>query len=219
METTPFLLKEFKAFTLNTTVEKAKVVFGESGYSHFPIVEKGLLLGLIAHSDVQGIDDSNKELRSIEHLFTYFHLEVTSNLLEFLNVFASNESNIIPAINEKREYLGYFDLIDILHIYNNSPFLKNEGVIIHIEKGVKDYSFSQISQIVESHNGSILGLFIADSRDNTIRLTLKFNAPDINEIIQSFRRYDYIILSKHEDDNYLEDLKDRSDYLQKYLNI
>ena len=42
---------------------------------------------------------------------------------------------------------------------------------------------------------------------------------DINEIIQTFRRYNYSVLSLHEDDFYLQDLKDRSDYLQKYLDM
>jgi len=40
-----------------------------------------------------------------------------------------------------------------------------------------------------------------------------------NKIIQTFRRYNYTVLSKHVEDAYLEDLKDRSNYLQKYLNI
>ena len=58
-----------------------------------------------------------------------------------------------------------------------------------------------------------------DNSNNFIKITVKFNAQDINEIIQSFRRYDYQVLSQHKEDYFLEDLKDRSDYLQKYLNI
>jgi len=48
---------------------------------------------------------------------------------------------------------------------------------------------------------------------------LKFDAPDINKIFQAFRRYNYKVLSDHQEDFYLEDLKERSIYLQKYLNI
>ena len=42
---------------------------------------------------------------------------------------------------------------------------------------------------------------------------------DINEIMQTFRRYDYKIISSHENDLYLKDLKYRSEYLQKYLEM
>ena len=41
----------------------------------------------------------------------------------------------------------------------------------------------------------------------------------MNEITQTFRRYGYVIISENEDDTYLTNLKERSDYLEKYLNI
>jgi hypothetical protein len=37
--------------------------------------------------------------------------------------------------------------------------------------------------------------------------------------MQTFRRYDYKIISMHENDIYLEDLKNRSEYLKKYLDM
>ena len=50
-------------------------------------------------------------------------------------------------------------------------------------------------------------------------ITLKISTTSLNEIIQSFRRYSYNIVSGHEDDSYLETLKRRSQYLDKYLNM
>ena len=84
---------------------------------------------------------------------------------------------------------------------------------------ITEYSFSQISQIVEGNNGRILGLFISDSTNGKIQITLKIAAGGMNEIIQTFRRYDYEIVSNHEEDNYINNLKERSEYLDKYLNI
>jgi hypothetical protein len=75
---------------------------------------------------------------------------------------------------------------------------------------------SQITQIVESNNGKLLGLFISES-DVSIEVTMKISLGAINEIIQSFRRY-YEIIS-HQEDNYINSLKERSDYLDKYLNM
>ena len=40
-----------------------------------------------------------------------------------------------------------------------------------------------------------------------------------NNIIQTFRRYNYEIISEHQEDNYINNLKERSEYLDKYLNI
>ncbi|OGS72161.1 MAG: hypothetical protein A3F91_03160 [Flavobacteria bacterium RIFCSPLOWO2_12_FULL_35_11] len=219
METTPYILKEFDAFTTHTKIADVKLLFSESTYSHFPIVEEGHLLGLIAEIDIKTIFEDEKELGNFQYLYQLFFTEEDSNLLEILKIFAANETNLTPVINDKKEYLGYCDLVDILHVYNNTPFLKNEGTVLGIEKNVNEYSFSEICQIVESNNGSVLGIFISETDPTSVKITLKFFAQDVNEIIQSFRRYNYKVLSKHKEDFYLKDLKERSNYLQKYLNI
>ncbi len=219
METTPYILKDFKAFTTQTSIADVKSFFKETTYSHFPIVEKNKLIGLISETDVQGIENNEAVLGDFQFLFNFYLVEESNNLLELLKVFASNETNIIPALNNNNDYIGYYDLIDVLHIYNATPFLNNEGAIILLEKEKSHYSFSEVCQIVESHNGIVLGLFISEENSSSVKITLKFGAPDINEILQSLRRYNYKVLSNHKEDFYLEDLKERSIYLQKYLNI
>lgn len=219
METTPFILSEFKAFTLQTKIAEIKHFFHETTFSHFPIVKNKQLIGLISETDVFGIDEEAAEIGNFQHLFNLFFVEENTNLLEILKEFASNETNLIPVINTNKEYVGYYDLIDTLHTYNDTSFLKNEGTILTIEKKLKDFSFSQVCQIVESNNGKVLGLFVLESNAEKVKLIIKFSSQDINEIIQSFRRFNYSVISKHKDDFYLEDLKERSNYLQKYLNI
>ena len=78
---------------------------------------------------------------------------------------------------------------------------------------------SEISQIVETNNARILGLFISKAEMDRVQITVKISLGGLNEIIQTFRRYNYEIVSEHQEDAYLNNLKDRSDYLDKYLNI
>jgi hypothetical protein len=52
-----------------------------------------------------------------------------------------------------------------------------------------------------------------------VQVTLKIGNTGLNETIQTFRRYSYTIVSGHEEDSYIESLKERSDYLSKYLSI
>jgi hypothetical protein len=77
---------------------------------------------------------------------------------------------------------------------------------------------SQITQIVESNNGKLLGLFISESDVNSIEVTMKISLGAINEI-SNLSEYNYEIISEHQEDNYINSLKERSDYLDKYLNI
>ena len=92
------------------------------------------------------------------------------------------------------------------------------GGIIVIEKGQNDFSFSEVSQIVESNNAKLLGAFISKVEKDVVQITLKISYVGLNDILQSFRRYSYNIVSGHDDDQFLNNLKDRSDYLNKYLN-
>lgn len=219
MKTTPNILTEFKPFTLQTKIAKVKLFFKENTYSHFPVVSNKKLLGLISETVIQGIYTNDAILDDYKDAFNFFFTEDRTNFLEILNVFAINETNLVPVVSNNQTYIGYYDLIDILHIYNKSPFLSNEGTIILLEKEIRDYSFSEICQIVESNNGKVLGIFISKTTPSTVTITLKFNASEVNEIIQSFRRFNYHVLTKHKEDFLLEELKDRTDYLQKYLNI
>ena len=51
------------------------------------------------------------------------------------------------------------------------------------------------------------------------RITIKIGNASLNDVIQTFRRYSYNIVSGHEEDSYIESLKERSQYLDRYLNM
>jgi Mg/Co/Ni transporter MgtE len=139
--------------------------------------------------------------------------------LDVLEIFAKNNSNLIPVLNENNTYLGYYEIKDILNFFHETPFLQESGKIIVVQKKTLNYSMGEITQIIESNNGKILGLLVSESDIENTQVTIKISLGIMNEIIQSFRRYNYEIISEHFEDNYINTLKERSDYLDKYLNI
>ena len=95
----------------------------------------------------------NEYLYSLEGFF----VRKDTNWLDILESFAKNNSNIMPVLDDNNNYLGLFELGDIITLFNETPFLSEPGNILIVEKGIQDYSFSEISQIVESNNAKILG--------------------------------------------------------------
>jgi predicted transcriptional regulator len=136
-----------------------------------------------------------------------------------MEVFAKNDTTIVPILDENNQYIGYYEQEDIVKIMNETPFIIEQGASIVLQKNSTDFSISQISQIVEANNGKLLGIFISEATPSMIQATLKIGLGSVNELIQSFRRYEYEIISDHDEDNYWNNLKERSDYLDKYLNI
>jgi len=219
MQTNDYIIKDIKALSASDKVSKAKKLFEELTYTHLPIVDKGFLLGLIAEADIQTIEDEDKLIKEFSFVFHLFFADKKTNWFELLKVFALNDSNIIPVLDKNQKYLGYYELTDILHLFNSTPFLNETGAILVVSKDISDYSFSEISQIIESNNATLLGAFISKIHDDIIEVTIKLSDHDLNNTIQTFRRYDYTILTGFHMDEYLNTLKERSEYLQKYLNI
>lgn len=141
------------------------------------------------------------------------------NWLDIQELFARNQTNILPVLDENNKYLGYFEMEEIIRLFNETPFLKEEGGIIVVKKNKDDFSMSQVAQIVESNNSKLLGLFISNIENENIEITLKTSLGGLNDIIQTFRRFDYEVLSQHQEDSYIKNLKERSEYLDRYLNM
>jgi len=214
-----YILNDIKVLTLKSTVKKAQKVCMGFPITHIPIVEDGLLVGCISESDFQTIEEEGSPISDFTDLIDFFYAVNTITVLDLIKLFADNDCNIMPVLNEEKRYIGYFELTDILDLFASSPFLYKQGVVIVIEKLTKDFSTSEISQIVESTGGKLLGLYVSSETSDNTQITIKVRSEDINEIIQTFRRYDYAIVSQYKDDFYLQDLKNRSEYLQKYLDM
>lgn len=205
-------------FKIDDTFEKVLEFFRDTTYTHVAIVEEGRFLGLFSENDS---DDLLPEtyIETLRYEFESFFVRADTNWLDILEAFARNEANILPILNEKEEVLGYYDLTDIVSVFIDTPFFTDPGNILVVATGINDYSFSEIAQIVESNNAKLIGGFITDTQNDIVQVTLKITTNNYDKVVQTFRRYNYHILFGNSDDSFLEDLKNRSDYLDKYLNV
>jgi Mg/Co/Ni transporter MgtE len=218
MDITNYITIDYKAIDSQETIAAVKDFFADLNFSHFPVVENGVYIGSIVAEDIETFEDS-KKVADYKYNLESFFTRKEAIWLEVLEVFAKNHSNVIPVLDENNVYVGYYELDDIMSFFHQTTFLKEQGSIIKVKKNTLDYSMGQIAQIVESNNGKLLGLFISESDLNTVEVTIKISTGAINEIIQTFRRYNYEIISEHYEDDYINNLKERSDYLDRYLNM
>lgn len=215
---TDYITNDYKAIDSKVSIADVQDFFVDVWFSHFPILEEKIFIGCIASDDIETFD-VDKNAADYKYALEGFFARNNMIWLDVLEVFAKNQTNVVPVLDENNAYLGYYELEDIVKFFHETPFLKEQGGIIVVQKNISDYSMSQITQIVESNNGKLLGLFVSEADIEKIQVTIKIAIGPINDIIQTFRRYNYEIISEHHDDNYLINLKERSDYLDKYLNI
>jgi Mg/Co/Ni transporter MgtE len=217
-ELSEYINNDFKPFSSQETVAEIQDFFADSTFSHFPVLDHGVYLGSISSVDAETFE-TEKSIVDYRYALEGFFFRNAMIWLDVLEVFARNNANLVPILDETNKYVGYYEITDVIKFLNETPFLKETGGIIVVEKSINDYSMSQIAQIVESNNGKLLGLFVSEANAEKVQVTVKITLGSMNEIIQTFRRYNYDIISEHHEDNYLNNLKERSEYLDKYLNM
>lgn len=213
-----YIVNDIKPLNINDKISDLKMMFHELTYSHIPIENNEVYLGCISETDAHCFE-AHKTITECAHSLEGFFVRSDSNWLEVLETFAQKSCNIMPVLDENNRYLGYYELNDVIGRFNDTPFLSESGGTLIIEKGIQDYSFSEISQIVESNDIRLLGAFISQIENDMVQITLKIGSASLNDVIQTFRRYRYNVISGHEEDTYIENLKERSEYLDKYLNM
>ena len=213
-----FIINDIKPFEVKTKVAELQEVFNQLTYSHVPIQKEGVYMGCLSVTDVYCFE-ANQKVNDVLYAVEGFFVRKHTIWLDVLDRFAGNDANIMPVLDEKNNYLGYYQLVDIISLFNKTPFFAETGGIIVIEKSYKDYSFSEICQILESNNVKLLGVFVSRLKNSMAQITVKIENTGLSAVFETFRRYGYTIISGHEDDSFLKTLKDRSSYLDRYLNL
>jgi len=218
VDTQLYIIRDIDPFDIHTKITDVKAAFNQLTYSHIPVTKNGVYIGCVSETDAHCFD-TEKSLSDFQYALEVFFVRKDTIWLDIIEAFANNATNIMPVLDENNVYLGYFELADIMSLFNNTPFLNENGGIIIVEKGSREYSFSEICQIIESNNTKILGIFISKIEAEKTQTTIKIGQESMNAITQTFRRYGYDIISSHEEDKMAENLKARSEYLNKYLSI
>ncbi len=218
MQLQELIINDIKPVSITEVFSELQLLFNQLTYSHIPIKNEDIYIGCISETDVHCFD-GEKPISDCKYMIEGFFVRPTTNWLDVLETFAQNNTNIMPVLDTNNKYLGYYELNDVISLFNETPFFSEPGGILIVEKGIHDYSFSEISQIVESNDAKLLGAFVSKMDNDLASITIKIGNGSLNDVIQTFRRYSYNIVSGSEDDTYIESLKERSDYLDKYLNI
>ena len=153
-EISNYISNDYKTIDSKETIASVQDFFNEMPFSHFPVVEEGIYIGCIASEDIETFDII-KKVSDYRYSLEGFFAREKMIWLDVLEVFAKNHSNLVPILDEKNNYLGYYEINDILNFFHETPFLQEPGAILVVKKKTLDYSIGEITQIIESNNGKI----------------------------------------------------------------
>ncbi|MEO5674429.1 MAG: CBS domain-containing protein [Chitinophagales bacterium] len=195
-------------------------IMSELHVRHLPVVNENLLIGLISEEDIlnnHGVEEAIGNLPlSLVRPFIKDH----QHLFEVLKMMTEFNLTLIPVLDREENFIGIISREDVLGFFASETDILEPGGIIVLEVNVKDYSLSDIARIIEQHHAKVLCTFAKTREDsNKMELTIKLNQTDVQPVIASLNRYDYLVKETFTEPEYFENMKERYDALMNYLNI
>ena len=188
--------------------------------THLPVLKNGNFVGLISESDILDKMDLDETLDKLFEHLPRPYVKGNAHIYEVLFRVAEQKISVVPILDEDESYLGCTSIHQLVTMIANTGSIKESGGIIVLEVNRNDYSLAQIAQIVESNNAKILSSYIMSSPDSSkIDITLKINQVELDRILRTFERYDYVISASYQKSNFDDDLQHRFDSLINFLNI
>ena len=166
------------------------------------------------------LSDGKKSLDKINLPLLKAFVRENYHVYDVLKVISEQNVSAVAVLDDQNNYMGVITTDSIIHKIAKMPFVNEPGGIIILEINTRDYSLSQIAQIVEGNGAKILNLYINSHPDTTkMEVTLKINREDLAPVLQTFARYNYTVKASFHLANSGGDLKNRYDEFMRFLNI
>lgn len=204
---------------LDDSVFKALEIMNEFHVSQLPVVNDNKYLGLVFEEDLMNIDE-NASLESLADRFSKVAVQAESHFVEAIQTANDYHLSVVPVIEKERGYMGAISATDLLLQLGRLTGASEPGAIIVLEMEQRNFSFSELSKIVETNDAQITQLNTYwDNSTETFFVTLKINKFEISDIIATFQRYEYQVKYYFGEELYENELRNNYDHLMNYLNI
>ncbi len=201
-------------------VYQALELMGDNQVAHLPVAEEGKFLGIISEDDLLQAEDDQAALGELQGFFLNSFVNGGDHFTKALQAAAENELSTVPVVDDEGLLLGIISYIDILKQGSLLNGLQEPGGLIVLQMERNQYSFSEISKLVEGNDTQITQLNTQNYPDTGImQVTLRINKPDVSDIVAAFQRHEYTIMYFFGEESYTNELKSNYDNLMNYLKI
>ena len=210
---------DYPTLQLSDKVSFALQLMEDYEIQDLPVIINEALTGCISKDDLLDADEE-VVIATLQEQFNNTSVKRDEYFLSALKLLVENNTSLIAVTNESKEYLGVVTssaLLEQLSIYVGAG---ESGGIIVLEIDRRNYSFGEISRLVETNDAYITQLnSYTESSTGLVIVSLKVNRVEISDIIATFHRYEYVVRYYFGEEQYTNELKDNYNHLMAYLNI
>ena len=220
MLTRELLSQTIPSLRLYDKIYQALLWMNENHVTHLPIVEGDKYAGLISEEDLLMAENDNLPVSSLQQSFSNVSVKEDEHFLKAVQVAADSGLSIVPVVTEENDLLGTVAYNDLLKFSSEFMRLSEPGGLIVLEMDSNQYSFNEISKLVETNDAQITQLNTSvDTETGLMQVTIRINKPEISDILATFQRYEYNVKYFFGEELYTNELKSNYDNLMNYLKI
>lgn len=188
--------------------------------THLPIVEGDKYIGIISEDDLLQAENDNSELNTLQQSFANTSVKEDEHFLKAVQLAAENGLSVVPVVNSENDLVATIAYSDLLKYASEFMSLNEPGGLIVLEMESNQYSFNEISKLVETNDAQITQLNTSnDPETGLMQVTIRINKPEVSDIVATFQRYDYTIKHYFGEELYVNELRSNYDNLMNYLKI
>src|ERR1700748_279659 len=136
-------------------VYQALELMNENHVEHLPIVDGDKYLGLISEEDLSQADNDHSTLEQFKQSISNPFVKEDEHVLKAIQVAVQNGLTVVPIVGEENELMGVVTYADLLKYSSEFMSLNEPGGLIVLEIESKNYSFNEISRLVEANDAQI----------------------------------------------------------------
>ncbi len=205
---------------LHDKVYQALQLMNDNQVNHLPIVEGEKFVGLISEDDLSQEDNDHTELSQLQQSYSSHSVKESEHFLKAVQLAADNGLSVVPVLNEQGELAGTVAYNELLKYASEFMSLNEPGGLIVLEMESNQYSFNEISKLVETNDAQITQLNTSnDAETGMMQVTIRINKPEVSDIVATFQRYEYNVKYFFGEELYANELKSNYDNLMNYLKI
>ena len=204
----------------NDTIDQALQLMGDYHISHLPVIDDEKYIGLVSEDDLINAEPQTASIKGLQADLSKLSVNANGHVSEAVKLVNENSISLMPVIDNETNWVGAITLADLLKGMGKLNGVDDPGGIIILEIDRKDFSFSQLSKLVEANDAQINQLNTSyDANLGLLTVTIKVNKLEVSAIVATFQRYDYGIKYYFGEELYENELKSNYDHLINYLNI
>jgi len=205
---------------LNDKVYQALQLMNDNQVAHLPIVDGEKYVGIISEDDLLLVDNNHAELNTLQQSFGNVAVKNNEHFLKAIQLAGENGLSVVPIVDEDNDLEGAVAYSDLLRHASEFMSLNEPGGLIVLEVESNQYSFNEISKLVETNDAQITQLNTSnDPETGTMQVTIRINRPEISDIVATFQRYEYNVKHYFGEELYNNELRNNYENLMNYLKI